>query len=197
MKDILINCFESLKSDENPLCYFLIPGLIKLEYDCDNLIQQLKIAMLSSNNNIMDNAISVTHDISFLKTNSEIESNVGDLKVMLIQLFAVQKEASLYHVSRTIFLILRDNPSFFTKKELNIITYNVEQFFNLYIDIPEQEVFEKQKFIDIAENYLEIVIELSELNYTVDLEKWINWCSLSNYPEIKKYAFELNELPKN
>ncbi len=191
MKDTLLSCYYSLKEDKNFLSYLLISGLIKVDIETDKLIIELKNGMLSSNNEVMKNSIYAIQDISLYKEQKEICCDVRELKLLLLQFFTVQRESSLLYVSKTIFLILKEKPNFFTKKELTTITYSVNQFFKIYVNDSNQEVFELEKLIDIVNNYLNIVELLSNMGYEVNKKQWVEWCSNSQYPEIKRFAYVL------
>ncbi|MCP8863982.1 hypothetical protein, partial [Latilactobacillus curvatus] len=124
---------------------------------------------------------------------NELELNIRELKIILLQLFAVQKESSLSAVSQTISLILENSKKFFTEKEKKTLGANIDQFFSSYLSIDAQTVFKQDVFNEILINYLDIITELRSEHINIKLDQWIYFCSHMKYPEISRYTSILKE----
>ena len=193
MKLVILKCFTDLLNSRDPRSILLIPGVLKLSNDYNHLILDLNMKILSADKEVNENAIEAIYDIAILKNKKEINVSVRDLKVILLQLFAVQKESTLNLISRIIFMILRDSKNFFTDKEKETISFNIDQFYILFLSIENQTVFDKDVFIEIVINYLNIIYELKKMGISVDEQQWKEYCSQSSYSEIQKFNFILDK----
>ncbi|HGF7991474.1 SIR2 family protein [Enterococcus faecium] len=194
MKLVILKCFNDLLNSRDPRSILLIPGVLKLSNEYNHLILDLNMKILSADKKVNENAIEAIYDIAILKNKKEINVSVRDLKVILLQLFAVQKESTLNLISRIIFMILRDSKNFFTDKEKETISFNIDQFYILFLSIENQTVFNKDVFIEIVINYLNIIYELKKMGISVDEQQWKEYCSQSSYSEIQKFNFILDKI---
>lgn len=188
MKQILSNCYSDLKSDDDSRAMLLLPGILKITTSfSENLLPLFKNNILSADKTNIENAAYLIQDVAFYKDRNELELNIRELKIILLQLFAVQKESSLPAVSRTISLILENSKKFFTKKEKETLGINVDQFFSSYLSIDNQTVFKQDIFNEILINYLDIITKLRNERINVKLDQWIHFCARSKYSEINRY----------
>lgn len=194
MKQTLTKCYSDLKQDDDKRALLLLPGILKLSNNSSiNLLQLFKDNILSANKTNIKNAAYLIQDVAFYKDRNELELNIRELKIILLQLFAVQKESSLPAVSQTISLILENSKKFFTEKEKKTLGANIDQFFSSYLSIDAQTVFKQDVFNEILINYLDIITELRSEHINIKLDQWIYFCSHMKYPEISRYTSILKE----
>ncbi|TFJ75335.1 hypothetical protein [Carnobacterium maltaromaticum] len=194
-KFFFINCYEQLKKIDSELYLLLIPGIIKLKNNEEELLEILINGMTDSRSKFAKFAIVAMQDIANLKQKKEISINVRPSKEKLLQLLLVQKESTLKEITGVLCFVLKDHPSFFTKNELTEIKGSMNLFYQQFVVQKNQKVFSDYELIKIISNYVSMATALIEnkLATVEEFKDWKNYCSETVFYEIKKYEYIFNK----